>query len=763
MGLTGSDKALMYALGNVMRGGASRGGYHSGHPFITIGGIRVGTIRDDARIGVAMDSLTITDVLDETPNTCSMKLIGGEHWGGGAEQGPPLGSEIIITLGSSNTLVRDFAGVVLAKDKGYDLTPANPAVILHGIDYTYLLDRRLVLGRYLSTSATTIALDLISRFTSGFTGVHVQAGLDSVDEITFTNQTVSGALTALAKRVGAYWYIDYARDLHFFITDTTDDTDPRPLTLAHPSLGDVTETADLSQVVSRMYVEGGGANALATCAAGTTAIPVEDGSRYNPGGGVVISGPQRIAYASIRLGGGGTLVGPGAQPVSPPVATPVNGAGLGVGLYGYAYTFVTASGESLPSPVTVAETTNGLAPPPALVAALNPIAAAPYVDIGTHDYVMTWVTAAGESLPGPASNGVTTTATNQIIEVSPLPIGPAIVIGRRIYRRFNGSGPYKLVSTQTDNTNTYFGDGVPNAGLGVAAPAVDTTGARKVTLTAVATGPAAVTARKIYRTTANGVPLKLLVTLGNNTATTYSDTTADASLGVAAPATDTSALSQPSGQVLAGATSLVVAGAGVFVATGGWAVVGNGSQVISYTGISGNTLTGIPAAGEGAITASIAYNSSITEAPTLRGIPASGTGAIVQTIVLGDPVNLLVQVEDVAAQAALATQLGGDGVQEEYLQDGRLSYMEASARALAKLAQQNQPLLTLAYRCRDRNTRAGRTVSATLEVPHVSGLYKIQHVTIGAFGPHVMPTYTVTASSSRFSFEDLLRVLRGTV
>jgi hypothetical protein len=335
------------------------------------------------------------------------------------------------------------------------------------------------------------------------------------------------------------------------------------------------------------------------------------------------------------------------------------------------------------------------------------------------------------------------------------------VIGRRIYRRFNGSGPYKLVSTQTDNTNTYFGDGVPNAGLGVAAPAVDTTGARKVNLTAVATGPAAVTARKIYRTIVNGVPLKLLVTLGNNTATTYSDTTADGSLGVAAPVTDTSALSQPSGQVLAGATSLLVAGAGAFEGTGGWAVVGNGSLVIRYTGISGNTLTGIPAAGEGAITATIAFNSSITAAPALIGIPASGAGAIVQQIVLGDAVNLLAQVDDLAAQAALAAGLGGDGVQEDYLQDGRLSYPEAHARALAKLAQQNQPLVTLAYRCRDRNTQTGATVAAHLTTPPVDGAFKIQQVTVANFGPHVMPTYTVTASSARFSFEDLLRLMRG--
>ena len=38
MGLSGNQKAIMYALGGVARGGATRGGYHSSLPFISIGG-----------------------------------------------------------------------------------------------------------------------------------------------------------------------------------------------------------------------------------------------------------------------------------------------------------------------------------------------------------------------------------------------------------------------------------------------------------------------------------------------------------------------------------------------------------------------------------------------------------------------------------------------------------------------------------------------------------------------------------------------------
>lgn len=56
-------------------------------------------------------------------------------------------------------------------------------------------------------------------------------------------------------------------------------------------------------------------------------------------------------------------------------------------------------------------------------------------------------------------------------------------------------------------------------------------------LTSIPVAPASygVTARRIYRTLTSGAVYYLLTTLNNNTATTYSDSTADASLGAAAP------------------------------------------------------------------------------------------------------------------------------------------------------------------------------------------------------------------------------------
>lgn len=60
-----------------------------------------------------------------------------------------------------------------------------------------------------------------------------------------------------------------------------------------------------------------------------------------------------------------------------------------------------------------------------------------------------------------------------------------------------------------------------------------------VELTNIPIGGTLVTARRIYRTAAGGDTFYLLATLANNTATTYTDNTADVSLGASAPLVNT--------------------------------------------------------------------------------------------------------------------------------------------------------------------------------------------------------------------------------
>jgi len=123
---------------------------------------------------------------------------------------------------------------------------------------------------------------------------------------------------------------------------------------------------------------------------------------------------------------------------------------------------------------------------------------------------------------------------------------------------------------------------------------------------------------------------------------------------------------------------------------------------------------------------------------------------------------VLVIVDDTAAQAALAALIGGTGIQEAKQADHRVSFVEARSRALAMLALNKDPIATVRYRVRDPNTRTGKTIGAYLFAPaNISGYFKIQSVSISGFHPRLYPVYDVVASSSRFTFEDLLRRQRG--
>ena len=362
------------------------------------------------------------------------------------------------------------------------------------------------------------------------------------------------------------------------------------------------------------------------------------------------------------------------------------------------------------------------------------------------------------------------TATLRVIPLTAIPLGNSLVTARKVYRTpaNTGGSTLKLVATLADNTTTTFTDTVTDAALGAAALTVSTAQAAQVQLTAIPLGAPAVTARVLYRTKAGLAQLQLVTTIADNTTAAWLDTALDATLGVNAPTSDTSLLQQPAGNVFAGSPSLPCASVAAFLPSGGWAIAG--AQNVRYTGISGTNLVGIPPSGPGAISATLSYNTTIVAAAMLTGVPASGIGTIQYTILKGDPVNIFVQVDDLDAQAAVRAQLpGSDGIIEDELQDGRLSYTEGRARCQARLdllgARDSDGLvgaISVTYRCRDTNTIAGATVAINVGPPiNLRGDFLIQRVSVAQFHvPNLNPTYTVEASSLRFSAEEMLRLLR---
>jgi hypothetical protein len=244
---------------------------------------------------------------------------------------------------------------------------------------------------------------------------------------------------------------------------------------------------------------------------------------------------------------------------------------------------------------------------------------------------VTYVNARGETTPSPWSSAITVADIRSYGWPGPsmpealyvgLPVsGDGSVTAKRIYVSVNGAGRGYLEIANATTSVLFSGSG------GWASPptvntAVLTGPVNAVQVTGLGLGPAGTTQRKVYRTAVNGTQLKFHTTVPNNTATTLAanDTTPDGSLGANAPTVDTSGLagSVVAGSVLAGSPSLLTSGAGAFSPSGGWALVGQ--DAIRYTGITGNTLTGIPPTGPGAIVTTILYGAPILSAPALLGV-----------------------------------------------------------------------------------------------------------------------------------------------
>lgn len=606
----------------VMRLGRARLKYVPRHPriLVKIAGVnRAGQAR--------IEGASITDELNHAPNVVQLRCAGFT---------PVQGQEVKIFTGDYDLESQLFGGHILSLRQSYEVD--RPELVVWDcscIDYTWLLNRRTVIKRYTNQSATAIIQNLISSFTSGFTTAHVVAGLPTIDEITFTNEDVSDAVTRVMERIGGYWFVDYAKDVHAFVTST--ETAGAITQTATRGMTDIAQHVDLSQVATRIVARGGGSNAAADVLVDAATLPVEDISWYAAGGGTVECGAQRIAYTGVSGGGAGSTVPqrPLGAPGSGLINTHIFGVAMPPGWTGYwCFTFYDATGESPRSPL------------------------------------------AG------------------------------------LYTNVTGGNA----------------DGA---------------------LTSIDTGPTGTIGRRIYRTKTGGVPSGPFFRVGeiaNNSATTFTDNLTDANLGTEMPPTaDTTGMAG----IAAGSTILWVADTSVFPSSG-WVTAGG--QMTYYTAIGSGFLAILP------FQAPLAVGSAVVSQPHLTGC----TG-IFYAINKGDPVNLIVTVNDATAQTAMAAWIGsGDGIHEYVITDGRWSIVEATARANAELARRKNPLITVSFNSRDRTLVSGSEITITLTSPLISGTFKIQSVRfsqLGIFKPdaEMWPLRTVECSSQRYSFEDLLR------
>lgn len=542
-------------------------------------------------------SVTIRDVINDSPNTCDL-IINSDT--------PPTQSQPIrITINSSTPRLL-FNGALETIGESYILKPDQLEYHCTAQDDTPRANRRIPLAHYEDTPADDVAIDLVERFAPGFTANHVQPGLPNVTiHYEGSEAGMNGCLRALCKMIGAYFKWE-DRDLWLFtdITELTsdlpDDIDSTPgRLLDNPHIA---ITYDDSQLRTRVYGKGHQEQTTAEVAVGANTIPIGDATFYNPLGGQVISESQILDYAGTSVGGSGALVGTTVTPTNAPTFAPITAAsGVDAGDHQLAYTFYDGTGETLPSPLSAIFTSGSVVTAPSS----TPVATRQRggnLSVGNYD----WVTAFVDSVGGittvspasavvamvatptaPASIGTAgqtdapgvaalddsanygygqtfvDDATGLESELSPLATftttlgiyhgfllesgtsNPPAGHSRRFYRTEGNGSVYKRLPGPANgfevNSGGLWYEGYADSALGAAAPTA--ANYKQADVTIPVSLDSNVVSVNIYRPVANGSTRKLAGTVGNGT-TLWRDNVADGSLGATAPTSSTAVYRQ---------------------------------------------------------------------------------------------------------------------------------------------------------------------------------------------------------------------------
>lgn len=306
MGISGSTLAPTQARFGIARYGATRYGYYFPYLYLMVNGT------NQSR-RVILSSLTILDRLNEQPNTASATF---------REAAAPVeGQSFIVALGNATDTTRLFGGVITSVTQRQEQKSREVLFDIEAVDDSWFLDRRLVIADYTSQSASAIVLDLVASFVTGsMTVAHVQGGLATIDDVSFTNVRPSTALTRLANMLDppAQWYIDEFNDLHFFTSETTI---PNPPTLisTNTAFWDLQAMTDLSQVRTRARVEGQRTTCPISFSAadwpsllyGAFEIPVKSGDPFELTAGTARLGSQLFSHTGLSF-----KLAQGANPLS---------------------------------------------------------------------------------------------------------------------------------------------------------------------------------------------------------------------------------------------------------------------------------------------------------------------------------------------------------------------------------------------------------------------------------------------------------------
>lgn len=178
-------------------------------------------------------------------------------------------------------------------------------------DNRWLLDRfAKVTRQYRSLGANSIVADILASFTNGgFKVGYIASSLGNVDAIDFSQETVTQAISRVAKAVSAVWVLD-PENYVSLVSTTVPDGNPLTLTDGVRGYWDLKIRKSMFQSRTRVYFEGGGSPAAAAVSPSATTIPVQETFWYSSTGGTVRVGQNLVTYTGRSTdSGAGSLTG----------------------------------------------------------------------------------------------------------------------------------------------------------------------------------------------------------------------------------------------------------------------------------------------------------------------------------------------------------------------------------------------------------------------------------------------------------------------
>lgn len=315
MAISGSEKAYTYARSGIARSGATRSNYVAAYSTVDlIVRDAAGNIlsRTDLIPYIRFGSLSVTQALNDEPDTCSFQIVPTAP----ASAVPKVGQEIAVAWTPGDVLFQGYALVVQ-----FDRRPMNesPWVSVQCQDAMWRFDARIVTYRFPAQSVTASIQTLVRYFCNlrpdlttaqpyDFRTGFVQAGMPSIPALEVINERPSTVMRRLLTAVGGGFYID-GLDVHAWAGTVSEpnQTNPTPLTNALPTLKAFRMTTDATQVRRTVIVEGRRTATLmavptfSAAVASPIGIPLTDATMFDPALGPDFDHKVRLGTQWVRF------------------------------------------------------------------------------------------------------------------------------------------------------------------------------------------------------------------------------------------------------------------------------------------------------------------------------------------------------------------------------------------------------------------------------------------------------------------------------